>query len=410
MAKKKSSKINNSIEGLIGNIAARAINTVADQGLNKLSREAGKFFGVSGASIRDQIALDRSKLQLEKQQAETVRIKAVSAMEIEMFRIKLEDKEITIQEKRRMLEEAENEKAQLDLPEAGIVIDGALTIPQDRGGIVFPDEPEGYQEWLDSLSGGKVILVLGKRGSGKTALAARIAEFISATYGLAIYWVGLPAAARNLLPSWVKLVNDPGQVPSGSVVLADEAGLRYASLSFNSKDNKLLRAQLMIARHNYTSLIFAIQSSRDLEASIVRQADSVIFKRPGFNQPETERLNIRPMAREAAQIFQKIPKEKMEASAMVFDDLFSGVITTTVPSYWSDNLSHVYRHIDLNQLESRRDRAGELDQVVRGQTKLLEADSLDSQILKLRQEGHGIDKISKLLNCSQHRVRKCLSM
>ena len=40
-------------------------------------------------------------------------------------------------------------------------------------------------------------------------LGARIAEFISATYGLAIYWLGLPEPARNLLPHWVKLVNDP---------------------------------------------------------------------------------------------------------------------------------------------------------------------------------------------------------
>lgn len=110
MAKKKPSKQNNSIESLIGNIAARAINTVAEQSLNRLSQEAGKFFGVGGASIQDQIALDRFKLQLEKQQAETAKIKAVSAMEIEMFRIKLEEKEIAIQEKRHLLEIAQDER------------------------------------------------------------------------------------------------------------------------------------------------------------------------------------------------------------------------------------------------------------------------------------------------------------
>ncbi|MFC1981009.1 ATP-binding protein [Chloroflexota bacterium] len=407
MAKKKPSKQNNSIESLIDNLAARAINTVAEHGLNRLSQEAGKYFGVGGAPIQDQIAQDRSKLQLEKQQAETTKIKAVSAMEIEMFRIKLEEKEIAIQEKRRLLEIAQEERVQLTLPEPEMVVDGALTIPQDKGGIIFPDEPEGYQEWLDSLPCGKVILVLGKRGSGKTALAARIAEFISATFGLAIYWVGLPEAARNLLPHWVKLVNDPGQVPNGSVVLADEAGLRYASLAFNSKDNKMLRSKLMIARHNYTSLIFAVHSSRDLEASIVRNADSFIFKQPGFNQPETERLDIRPMARKAADVFQQIPADKRPASAMVFDDLFTGGITTTVPSFWSDDLSHVYRHIDLQRLETK---AGELDQVVREETKLMEADSLDSKILKLRSEDHGVEKISKLLNCSLYRVRKCLNM
>ena len=128
---------------------------------------------------------------------------------------------------------------------------------------------------------------------------------------------------------------------------------------------------------------------------------------PGFNQPETERLDIRPMARKAADVFQQIPADKRPASAMVFDDLFTGGITTTVPSFWSDDLSHVYRHIDLQRLETK---TGELDQVVREETKLLEADSLDSKILKLRSEDHGVEKISKLLNCSLYRARKCLNM
>jgi energy-coupling factor transporter ATP-binding protein EcfA2 len=404
-------KSDSPLDNLIGNIAARAINAVAAHGINRLSQEASRFFGVNGTpSVNEQIALNRSRLQLEQQEAETAKVKAVSEMEIQMYAYRLEEKQIAIQEKRRQLEAAQEEIAQLALPEAQMVVDGALTIPQDRGGIISPDEPAGYEEWLDSLPYGKVILVLGKRGSGKTALGARIAEFISATYGLAIYWVGLPEAARNLLPHWVKLVNDPTQVPTGSIVLADEAGMRYASLAFASRQNKQIRTQLMIARHAYTSLIFAVQSSRDLEASIVRQADSIIFKMPSFNQPETERGDIKPMARKAAEVFQQIPAEKRAASAMVFDDLFTGIITTIVPSFWSDDLSHVYRHIDLNQLESNRTRAGELDQVVKEEAKLLEADSLDSQILKLRSEGHGVEKISKLLSVTPYRVRKCLNI
>ena len=68
--------------------------------------------------------------------------------------------DVRASEKRRLLEEIKAEKAELALPETDMVIDGALTIPQDRGGIVFPDEPEGYAEWLDSLPYGKVILIL----------------------------------------------------------------------------------------------------------------------------------------------------------------------------------------------------------------------------------------------------------
>ncbi|MFC2071202.1 ATP-binding protein [Chloroflexota bacterium] len=265
-------------------------------------------------------------------------------------------------------------------------------------------------EWLDSLPYGKVILILGSRGSGKTALAARISKYISATYGLSVDWVGLPEEARNLLPRWIKLVNSPDQCPSGSVILADEAGLRYASLAFNTKETQLLRSPLMIARHRNSSLVCAVQSSRDLENSVIRHADTFVFKEPGFHQTDTERHDLQPMARKAAEAFQKIPKEKRAASAMVFDNAFTGLISITLPGFWSDELSHVYRYVDLNQLEVRGKRAVELEQTVREGTKLLKADSLDSQILKLKADGNGIEKISKILGCSVYRVRKCLNM
>jgi hypothetical protein len=61
-------------------------------------------------------------------------------------------------------------------------------------------------------------------------------------------------------------------------------------------------------------------------------------------------------------------------------------------------------------LEARGKRARELDQVVREETKMLETDLLDSQILKLRSEGLGIEKIAKILGCKVYRVRKCLGM
>ncbi|MFC1983153.1 hypothetical protein ACFLV5_05175 [Chloroflexota bacterium] len=385
-------------------------NQFATLGIKKISKDIARVMGLDGTSITDEMQLQRLRLSVARQEGDNTRVSLIGERHLKLLDLKLQEKEIAIQEKRRLLETAQEEKTRLALPEAQMVVDGALTIPQDKGGIVFPDEPEGYQEWLDSLACGKVISILGCRGSGKTSLAARIAEFISATYGLAIYWVGLPEQARTLLPHWIKLVNDPSQVPNGSIVLADEAGLHYASLAFQSKDNKLLRSQLMTARHNYTSLIFAVQSSRDMEASIGRQADTTIFKQPGFNQPATERPHIRPLAQQAAEVFRQIPREKRPALAMVFDDLFTGLISTTLPSFWSDDLSHVYRHMDLAQLETRKERAGELDKVVTEQTKLLEADTLDSRILKLRSEGHGVEKISKLLDCTPYQVRKCLDM
>ncbi len=54
------------------------------------------------------------------------------------------------------------------------------------------EQLEGYNRWIDSLREGKVVVIAGARGSGKTCLGAKIAEFIHASFGMPIFWVGLP--------------------------------------------------------------------------------------------------------------------------------------------------------------------------------------------------------------------------
>jgi len=392
----------------IDNILSEVGNQIVSLGMKKLSKEAARLLGLDGMSVADDIQLQRLRLSVAKQEGENTRASLIGERQLKLLDIKLQEKEIAIQEKKRLLETAQEEKARLALPEAEMVVDGALTIPQDKGGIVFPDEPEGYQDWLDSLPYGKVILILGSRGSGKTSLGARIAEFISATYGMSIFWLGLPEAARNLLPSWVKLVSSPEQCPSDSVIIADEAGLRFSSLAFQADPNRILRQLLMVVRHRRSTLIFATQSSRDVENSVVRQSDCFCFKRPGRHQAASERPDVRGMAKKAAEVFEKIPKEKQSSSTLVFDDAFQGVITTTLPSFWSEELSHIYRHIDLGQIETQGKRVKELEQVVTEETKLLDATTREKEIMELRRQGCGIEKIAGILKISTWQVRKCL--
>ena len=194
MAKRKRSR-GSSFNDFFTDLTKEAIETATEPAIKRLGIEMAKKFGVSGLSAREQIALTREQNELKRQE-----------MENQMYAMKLEEKELVLQEKRRHLGELKAEKEDLTLPNVDQVIDGALTIPQDRGGIVYPDENEGFQEWIESLPFGNVILILGRRGSGKTALAARLAEYLSATFGLAVYWVGLPEIARNLLPHWIKII------------------------------------------------------------------------------------------------------------------------------------------------------------------------------------------------------------
>lgn len=147
-----------------------------------------------------------------------------------------------------------------------------------------------------------------------------------------------------------------------------------------------------------------------MEYSIVRQADTIIFKEPGLHQPDSERPDVRALAKKAALAFKEIPKDKRREAAYVFDDDFQGLITSTVPSFWSEDLSHIYAHFDLAAMEHQVEKGNELQKIVVQETKLLNEASLDKEILELRQQGYGIDKIGRTLGCSTWRVRKCLNI
>lgn len=164
---------------------------------------------------------------------------------------------------------------------------------------------------------------------------------------------------------------------------------------------------MMVCRQRHCSLAFAVQNTRDVDLAILRQSDSLILKQPGLHQPETERIEVRPLVKRAAQIFEGMSPEESLESAVVFDDDFEGVIKFSPPSFWTEELSHVYAHLDLMAIEKEAETRKTLRNTVTEASHQLDEASLDSKILELRKD-HGIDAISRILNTSQYRVRKTL--
>jgi hypothetical protein len=202
------------------------------------------------------------------------------------------------------------------------------------------------------------------------------------------------------------MVDSVEQCPPDSFVIVDEAGLNYLSLAFNTDRNKLLRKYLMIVRHKNCSMVFAAQSSRDIDASILRLADGFIFKQPSLHQAQSERQDMKEMTKKAAKVFEQIPKEERIQSAYVIDNTFEGVIKCALPSFWSEELSHIYSNLDFNKMQSVSVKRSELQEVTDKETKLLGTASLDKRILELRKQGDGLGTIAGKLNCTIWRVRK----
>lgn len=166
----------------------------------------------------------------------------------------------------------------------------------------------------------------------------------------------------------------------------------------------------MLARQRHSSLIFATQSSRDLDAAIVRQSDTIIFKQLGLGQPESERPEVKAKAKQAALAFQEVPKDERIEMAFVFDHDFVGMIRSSLPSFWSEKLSHIYSHLDFTALENRQIPKEEPRQITTGENTVSDNQTLDQAIDELYRQGVGIKSIAKVLHCTEWRVRKCVGM
>lgn len=204
----------------------------------------------------------------------------------------------------------------------------------------FEGSPGDFENWLYS-SKSTVGIILGSRGSGKSALGMRLLENWVAK-GARAFAMGFDAAA---VPEWITCVEGIENAENGSVLLVDESGIEFSSRSSMSDANKLLSKLLLISRHKDISLIFIAQNSANLEINSIRQADYLLMKKPSLLQKDFERNKIRDMYADVDKDFRELSSEK--GLVYVYSDRFRGFASNTLPSFWSERASKAYRASEL---------------------------------------------------------------
>lgn len=94
---------------------------------------------------------------------------------------------------------------------------------------IFNSKPEDKQpkavmepdaRWRSLIVPPSVVVIVGKRGSGKSALAYRLLELYR--YHLTPYVVGAPTEARRHLPDWIGMAPTLEDLPPRSIAVVDE--------------------------------------------------------------------------------------------------------------------------------------------------------------------------------------------
>jgi hypothetical protein len=180
-------------------------------------------------------------------------------------------------------------------------------------------------------------IILGARGSGKSAIGMKILENVRAKTSRKVCAIGFKAKD---LPDWITIINDPNELPSNAFVLIDEGGITFSSRESMSEPNKLLTELLLIARHKDLSVLFISQNSANIEINTIRQADYLLLKPHSLLQLDFERKKIKDIYKEVEEDIKEF--KSVAGITYVYSDKFRGFMTNALPSFWSTKVSKAY--------------------------------------------------------------------
>ncbi len=234
--------------------------------------------------------------------------------------------------------------------------------------LTEPSEPD-YQ-WLDLIIPPSIVLLLGGRGSGKTALGFRLLELFR--YKLTPYIIGLPSQCAHLLSDWIGIEERLEDVPSGSISLVDEASLSNHARDWAKAESRDLCRLLNLSRQQDKTIIFIAQQGRQINLDIASSANVIALKNPGMLQSEFERPALRQIVSDAKLAFKTISGDRKKWSYVYSPDAgFDGLVENILPTFWSQKLSRMYGQGTLNEkaaekhpsqmtLEQKKEKAKEL--------------------------------------------------
>lgn len=205
---------------------------------------------------------------------------------------------------------------------------------------VVEKEKGEYKKWFNNLvsSDSRIGVILGARGSGKTAFAVKLLENLYSKTKKKCYAIGFD---ENEMPSWIDVVSDISEINNNAFVLIDEGGVLFSSRNAMSNANKILSELILIARHKNLSILFISQNSSNLDVNILRQADFLVMKPSSLLQKDFERKIIQDVYEKTAKKFDKYKSKK--GITYIYSDLFNGFVVNPLPSFWGTKLSKSFR-------------------------------------------------------------------
>lgn len=206
---------------------------------------------------------------------------------------------------------------------------------------VYLSDKGSYDDFYGKLKGSSLImLITGKRGSGKTSLGMKLLEIFRNETRRKCYVLGYESTS---LPSWLKKADSIEKIPNNSVALFDEGAILFSSRESMKSANKELGKVMAIARHKNLTLILITQNSGMIDLNVLRLADTLLLKEPSLLQSKFERKAIKDIYDAVDPKFHDLDMKK--AYFYVWDDDFQGMLKYSLPEFWNDKISKSFKNL-----------------------------------------------------------------
>lgn len=183
-----------------------------------------------------------------------------------------------------------------------------------------------------------IMLIVGRRGSGKTSLGMKLLEFFHKVPKRKCYALGYD---KTKLPWWIRRVDSLEKIPNNAVALFDEGAVLFSSRDSMKSINKELGKMMAIARHKNLTLVLITQNSAMIDLNVLRLADILLLKEPSLLQAKFERKGLKDIFDKVKPKFEKIEEKK--SHFYVWDDDFQGMVKYSLPEFWSEKISKSFK-------------------------------------------------------------------
>ena len=167
---------------------------------------------------------------------------------------------------------------------------------------------------------GAVVLILGKRESGKTVLSCELAKFLDRpTYAV---------TPNQHPPQGIKEITleDVENVPPNSTLILDDIPLYLSSRDYSEASARNIERLIPVVRHKKIMLIFVSQTSGFADRWTM-DADAIFIKQMSLLYADLERPAVKKLMDKAAPYFEGKDDEWQKSHCYLITDSWEGVLS-----------------------------------------------------------------------------------